>query len=678
MDPRARFQDKKNCSHIQCAVNQEMWEVISGTVMTGFDRVERRGTMPCQFGKGGTCCHVCNMGPCQIVEGVEELRGVCGATAATVAARNFSRMVAGGASAHSDHGRGVAEVFLHTAKGEGPYRITDENKVRLLAHCFGLDHEKDIKELAVEVGERALQIFGQQHGEIPFLSRAPEKRQAIWRELGIAPRGVDREVVELLHRTSIGVDQDYRSLLKASLRTALADGWGGSMIATELQDALFGTPQPIRAVVNLGVLKEDMVNVVVHGHEPEVAEALAFAARDPEILAEAKKVGAKGINLAGVCCTGNEILMRHGIPIAGSFIQQEMVLATGAVEVMIVDVQCIMQNIVTVAENFHTLIVTVSDKAEIEGATHIHFAHENILEAAKKVLRAAIERFPKRDKTKVHIPKATMDVVAGFSHETVLYILGGRFRASYKPLNENIINGRVLGVAAIVGCDNFRVNTEVQVELAKELIANNVLVLVTGCAATGMGRAGLLSPEAASLAGESLREVLEAVGCPPVLHMGSCVDNSRILVAATEMVATGGLGEDVSDLPVAGCAPQWMSEKAVSIGQYFVASGVLVVFGPNFPTAKSQVATDFLFNEMEKLVGGKWRVAERPSEFAEIMIDHINQKRKALGIDKPKPRVLFDMAMRRALGDTRPKTPFHGLGCFGPTYLRVEPEEAQK
>ncbi len=675
MDPRARFRDKRQCSHIQCAVNQEMWEIISGTVMTAFDRVERRGTIPCQFGKGGTCCHVCNMGPCQIVEGVEELRGVCGATAATVAARNFARMVAGGASAHSDHGRGVAEAFLLAAQGKGPYRITDENKVRLMAHTLGLDPNEDIKGLAVKVGEQVLALFGQQHGELPFLRRAPEKRQALWKELGIAPRGIDREIVEVIHRTSIGVDQDYRSILKASLRTALADGWGGSMIATELQDALFGTPQPIRAVVNLGVLKEDMVNVVVHGHEPEVAEALAFAARDPEIIAEAKKVGAQGINLAGVCCTGNEMLMRHGIPIAGSFIQQEMVLATGAVELMIVDVQCIMQNIVTVAENFHTLIVTASEKAEIEGATHIPFEHENILESAKKVLRAAIERFPKRDRKRVHIPKATMDVVAGFSHETVLYILGGRFRASYKPLNENIINGRVQGVAAIVGCDNFRVDHEIQIELAKELIAENILVLVTGCAATGMGRAGLLAPEAAELAGAGLREVLEAVGCPPVLHLGSCVDNSRILVAATEMVATGGLGEDVSDLPVAGCAPQWMSEKAISIGQYFVGSGVLVVFGPNFPTAKSEVTTNFLFKEMEKLVRGKWQVAETAQEFAQIMIDHIQQKRRALGIDKPKPRILFDMAMRRALGDTRPKTPFHGLGCFGPTYLRVGEEE---
>ncbi len=676
MDPRARFRDRKPSCTVQCAVNQEILEHLQGKVMTAPERVFKRGTKPCLFGKGGTCCHVCNMGPCQIIEGVEEMRGVCGATAATVASRNFCRMVAGGTSAHSDHGRGIAEVFYETVHGETEdFEIKDENKLRLVAYYFGLDPKKETRELAREVAVEALKQFGQQKGPLAFVKRAPEKRQAKWQELGVVPRGVDREVVELLHRTTVGVDQDFRSLLKASVRCALADGWGGSMLATELQDILFGTPVPIRATVNLGVLKEDMVNVTVHGHEPEVAEALAMAAQDPEIIKEAQKVGAKGINLAGICCTGNEVLMRRGIPIAGSFVQQEMALATGAVEAMIVDVQCIMQNVATVAQAFHTAVITVSDKAEIEGAMHIPFDHQHPVESAKKILREAISRFPKRDKARVYIPKNKMDVVAGFSHETILYILGGRFRASYKPLNENIINGRILGVAAIVGCDNFRVFDEVHVELAKELIANNVLVVATGCAATGLGRAGLLSPEAASLAGDSLREVLEAVGCPPVLHMGSCVDNSRILIALTEMVNTGGLGEDIDELPAVGCAPQWMSEKAVAIGNYFVGSGACVVFGPNFPTEKSQVATDYLFHEFKNIFGAHWLVARSAKEFAAVMIDKINEKRKNLGIDKPKPRILFDMAMRRALESPKVTSPFHGLGCFGPTHLRVEEEE---
>lgn len=651
MDTSRRFEKEtiKRCPSIQCLVNREILsQPIAENITTAAHRVAKRGATPCLFGQGGTCCRMCNMGPCQIIEGVEEMKGICGVDAATVAARNFARIVAGGAAAHSDHGRETAFAFYDTAKGETPYEIKDIFKLRRMARWLGIDPtDKKIEELALEVGKRSIEEFSKQRGSLYFVKRAPKKRQEVWAKTGIVPRGIDREIVEIMHRTHTGVDQNHVSIFKQAARCSLADGWGGSMIATELQDIMFGTPIPIRTIVNLGVLKEDMVNVAVHGHEPVLAEALAMAAQDQEIIAEAKKVGAQGVNLAGICCTGNEILMRKGIPMAGSFIQQEIAIATGVIEAMVVDVQCIMQGVTEVAKCFHTEVITTSERAEIPGAIHIPFDYHKALDIAKNILKRAISRFPLRKK--VYIPKHQMDVVAGFSHETVLYIQGGRFRASYKPLNDNIINGRILGVAAIVGCDNYRVFDEVQVELAKELIANNVLILTTGCAATGLGRAGLLSPEASSLAGEGLREVLEAVGCPPVLHMGSCVDNSRILIAATEMVKTGGLGDDISELPVAGCCPQWMSEKAISIGQYFVASGVMVVFGPTFPTSQSKIATDYLFYEMEKIYGGMWRVAEKPSEFAAIMIDHIRNKRRALGIDKKRERVLFDMAMRREL-----------------------------
>jgi len=352
--------------------------------------------------------------------------------------------------------------------------------------------------------------------------------------------------------------------------------------------------------------------------------------------------------------------MRRGLPIAGSFVQQEVVLATGAVEAMVVDVQCIMQGVSPVAGQFHTALLTTSEKAKMPGATHIPFDEHRALDVAKEILLRAVAKFPERGKN--FIPKHQMDVVAGFSHETINYILGGRFRGSYKPLNDNIINGRIKGVAAIVGCDNYRVLEEVHIELAKELIANDILVVVTGCAATGMGREGLLTPEALSMAGPGLREVLEAVGCPPVLHMGSCVDNSRILIALTEMVHTGGLGNDISDLPAIGCAPQWMSEKAVSIGQYFVSSGARVIFGPGFPTTGSREVTDYCFKGMLEPYGAVWDMAQTANEFSNKMIDAIHQKRAALGLDKKKERVLFDMAMRRELGNQA----LHGVGCHGP------------
>lgn len=678
IDERARFSKAKEGKY-QTKVAEEIYSCLGDEVLTSPKRVERRGTLPCAFGRGGTCCRVCNMGPCQIVEGVEELKGICGASAATVVARNFARMVAAGTSAHSDHGRHVARVFYEAVHGEAPFEIRDKRKLRVVAQAFGVDPTLPEKDLLVKLADSAMAIFSQQEGEIILTHRAPKPTLERWRKYGVVPRGVDREVVELLHRTTVGVDQDYKNILFGAVRCALADGWGGSMLATELQDLLLGNPQPIRAKVNIGtaVIKPDYVNVAVHGHDPILADALAVASRDPEILEEARKVGARGVNLAGICCTGNEVLMRMGIPVAGSFIQQEVTIATGAVEAVVVDVQCVMQNIVNIAKEFHTVVITTSPISMMEGALHIPFDEKRALDVAKEILKTAISRFPLRDPKKVRIPEHSIDIVAGFSHETIMYILGGRFRASYKPLNENIINGKIRGLAVLAGCDQYRVHEPIQVELAKELIANNVLVLATGCSATNMAMAGLLSPEAIELAGPGLREVLEAVGCPPVLHMGACVDNSRILIAATEIHHTGGLGDDLWMIPAVGAAPQWMSEKAIAIGMYFVATGVQVVFGPDFPTLGSKVVTDFLFYEIEKYFMGSWRVARTANEFANIMIDRIDFGRKINGIDKPKPRVLFDMAMRRALEGPKHVPVFHGLGCFG-AHVKYTPEEKEK
>ena len=628
-------------------------------VSTAFDRADT--IKPCPIGVVGSCCRNCGMGPCRVplAKGKEETpeerqkrKGVCGATAETIAARNFIRMVAGGVAAHSDHGRGVAELFLAVAKGEASgYKIKDEQKLLQLALDWGVEiGDRSNQEIAVDIGNIALAEFGKQEGELLFLKRAPLKRQEVWRREGVAPRGVDREVVETMHRTHIGVDQDYRNLLKQGVRTSLADGWGGSMIATELQDILFGTPAPILGRVNLGVLKRDEVNIIIHGHEPLLSEMIVAVTQDPEMVKLAKSKGAKGINLAGICCTANEILMRHGVPLAGNFLQQELALITGAVEAMVVDVQCIMQSLPEIAQCYHTKIITTSPKAKIPGAIHIQFDEHKAIESARAIVMTAIENFPNRGQN-VHIPQEQNDLVAGFSHETINYLLGGLFRASYRPLNDNIINGRIRGVAGVVGCNNPRVtHDDIHVTLVKELIKNDVLVIQTGCSAMACAKAGLLTLEAAAkYAGEGLASVCEAVGIPPVLHMGSCVDNSRILMAATAMVKDGGLGDDISDLPAAGAAPEWMSEKAIAIGQYFVASGVFTVFGVTWPTLGSKDVTDFLFKDMEKMYGGMWAFEPDPLKTAKLMIEHIDKKRKALGIDKARERVLYDMAMRREM-----------------------------
>jgi carbon-monoxide dehydrogenase catalytic subunit len=645
------------------SIDQGTLELIEKAAKDGvnltFDRAE--AIKACPIGSVGSCCKNCGMGPCRVPlpKGKEETpeekqkrRGVCGATAETIAARNFIRMIAGGAAAHSDHGRGVAELFLAVAKGEAPgYGIKDEQKLLQVALDLGVEiGERTNNEIAADIGKIALGEYGKQEGELITLRKAPLKRQELWRKLGVAPRGIDREIVEIMHRTHIGVDQDYKSLLKQGVRAAIADGWGGSMLATELQDILFGTPAPVLGQANLGVLEKDEVNIIIHGHEPLLSEMIVAAAQEPEMIELAKAKGAKGINLSGMCCTANEILMRHGVPIAGNFLQQELAIVTGAVDAMVVDVQCIMQSIQTVAECYHTKIITTSPKARIPGATHVEFDEHDALKSAREIVKTAIENFPNR-KGNIHIPNNKTDQIAGFSHETINYLLGGMFRASYRPLNDNIINGRIRGVAGVVGCNNARAkHNEGHVNMVKELIKNDVLVITTGCNAIACAEAGLLVPEAAKkFAGKGLAEVCETVGIPPVLHMGSCVDNSRILIAATAMVKDGGLGDDISDLPVAGAAPEWMSEKAISIGQYFVASGVYTVFGVTWPTTGSKEVTDYLFKDMEEMLGGMWAFEPDPIRAAHLMIAHIDKKRKALGIDKARERVLYDMDMRREL-----------------------------
>jgi carbon-monoxide dehydrogenase catalytic subunit len=646
--------EEKKTKSVDQAPLEMLAKAAEEKIATAFDRAEKM--KPCPIGAEGSCCKNCAMGPCRVPTSRgsgEKSTGVCGATAETISARNFCRMIAAGSAAHSDHGRRVVEAFKLMAEGKTrDFQIKDEQKLLKIALDMGVNiGNRSNNEIALDIAKICEAEFGKQDGELLFIKNAPKKRQEIWRNLGVVPRGIDREVVELMHRTHMGVDQDYKNLMLQGTRAALADGWGGSMIATEIQDCMFGTPTPTLSEINLGVLKEDMVNVIIHGHEPALAEMLAIEAHDPELTKYAQSKGAKGINLAGMCCTANEVMMRHGVPIAGNFLQQELAIITGAVDAMVVDVQCIMQGLAEVARCFHTKLITTDNRAKITGADYMAFDEHNPRASARAIIKAAIDNYTNRNPDKVRIPQVKMPMVAGFSHETISYLLGGLFRASYRPLNDNIINGRIRGLAGVVGCNNARtVHDSAHIAMIKELLKNDVLVLSTGCSAMAAAKQGLMVPEAAKkFCGPGLAEVCETVGIPPVLHLGSCVDNSRILIAATAVVKDGGLGDDLSDLPAAGAAPEWMSEKAISIGQYFVASGVYTVFGTTFPTVGSQEFTDHLFKDMEELYGGKWDFQPDPVKAAKLMIAHIDKKRKALGIDKARERVLYDMSMRREM-----------------------------
>ncbi len=594
---------------------------------------------PCPIGEKGACCRICSMGPCRLVgKDAEEKTGLCGADLPTIAARHFARQVAGGAAAHSDHGRDMAMTLRAVALDEAAgYKVKDEQKLMSVADHMGIPTQgRAVNEIALDVADTALAQFGQPHGEIIYTKRATPKRQKLWRELGITPRAIDREIVEILHRTHEGVDLDAENILKSSLRCSLADGWGGSLLSTDMSDILFGTPSPLSSEVNLGVLKDDQVNVIVHGHEPTLSAMLVEAARDPELIAEAKAAGAEGINLAGICCTSNEILMRYGIPAAGNFLHQELAVLTGAVEAMVVDVQCIMQALGPLARRFHTQLITTSPKAKIPGATHVEFDEHRAPETAREIVRMAIANYPNRGP--IHIPNYHEPLVAGFSHEYLNYMQGGFHRGSFRPLNDAIIAGRVRGLAGVVGCNNARVTQdEGIVEMIKRFIADDVMVVVTGCAATAGAKAGYLSPEILDHAGPGLREVMEAIGIPPVLHLGSCVDNSRILTVLTQVATEGGLGEDIDDLPAVGLCPEWMCEKAISIGTYFAASGAHVIFGVSSPVEASSVATRLMTEGWEEMVGGDLEFIPDWDAMYARSLELIDAKRAALKLPAHDP-----------------------------------------
>ena len=585
----------------------------------------------CPIGAQSACCKHCAMGPCRMnTNSPYDRVGVCGATVDTIAARNLGRMVAAGTAAHTDHGMGMLELFREVIEGKVVgYSIKDPLKLYEVAESLDIEtKDRELKDVAMDLYKVLELTYTQVDGEIPMVKRVPPKTLELWRKEGIVPRGAMREIMEMMHRSCIGVDQDYENITKQISRTALADGWGGSMVSTEISDILFGTPSPVEVEMDMGVLKEDKVNIIVHGHEPILLEGMMISVNDPDLIKMSQEAGAKGINLVGMCCSGLEGLSRHGLPHAGNFSSTEAILVTGAVDAMTVDVQCIKQDMARVADCYDTPFITTNYRAKIEGATHIPLNEHNPSECTDEIVLKAISRFKTRSK-EIEIPRKVGRGVHGFSHEYIKYMLGGSFRGGYKPLNDNIINGKIRGVAGVVGCTNPRSKQDYShVELVKELIKNNVLVLQTGCSQSALSKAGLTVPGAAALAGDGLAEVCETVGIPPVLGLGSCVDNTRILIAASAMVEEGGLGDSLADLPAAGCAPEWMSEKALAIGQYFVASGVFTVFGHTFPIINGTNFEKHLFDELEGKGFGK---------------------REALGINTKKERVLLGMEDRRSL-----------------------------
>ena len=591
----------------------------------------------CSFGESGTCCRICSMGPCRITP--KSPRGICGCDVHGIVGRNYVRFTAGGAAAHSDHGRQIMHTLYQTKEG-GAYQVKDPDKLKKLADEWGVESEgKDIYDLAHEMAYKGLLEYGKPFGEQLFVQRAPEHTRELWEKANIVPRAIDREISTSMHMTHMGNSSLAEALIRQSLRTGLCDGWGGSMMGTEFSDVMFGTPKPKDTTANIGVMEKDMVNIVVHGHDPSVSEMVVFYANDPEMIALAKSYGAKGINVVGVCCTGNEVAMRLGIPMAGNFLCQENVVLTGACEAVVVDVQCIFPALGPLSKCFHTKFITTSPIAMMPDSDFIEFHEETAAANGKAIVKMAVENFKNRDWDLVNIPNLKTEARVGYSVEAIKKCLDGVTNShvddlgTQKPLRDVVKAGVIRGAVAMVGCNNPKVRPDTaHIELMKKLIANDVIVIVSGCSAQAAAKAGLMSLEAKELCGEGLKRVCELVGIPPILHMGSCVDISRMMVLASDLAKDWGV--NISQVPVVGCAPEWMSEKAVSIGNYVIATGIDTFLGVDPYTKGSTEVTELLQGEhgVKDWVEANFTVETNIEKLGDMMLQRIEEKRAALCI----------------------------------------------
>ncbi len=595
-------------------------------------------TPHCGFGEAGTCCRICSMGPCRITP--KAPRGICGCDVHGIVARNYLIFTGGGAATHSDHGREIMHT-LHATKEGGNYQVKDPEKLIRIAKEWGVETEgKDIYDLAHEMAEIGLLEYGKPFGYQRFTERAPEHTQNLWKDAEILPRAIDREVSQSMHMTHMGCSSMAEALIRQALRAGLSDGWGGSMMGTEFSDVMFGTPRPIDTEANIGVMEKENVNIVVHGHDPSLSEMVVYYANDPEMIAYAKSMGAKGITVSGVCCTSNEVTMRHGIPMAGNYLNQENVVLTGACEAIVVDVQCIFPALGPLSKCFHTKFITTSPIARIPDSEFIQFHAETADVSAKAIVKMAIENFPNRNKELVNIPNQKQKARVGYSVEAIKGVLDGVANSQLdefgttKPLIECVHSGVLRGAVAMVGCNNPKVRPDTaHIGLMKKMLENDIIVITTGCSAQAAAKAGLMDPEQAKeYCGAGLKRVCELAGIPPVLHMGSCVDISRMMILASDIAKDWGI--NISQVPVVGCAPEWMSEKAVSIGNYVVATGIETFLGVDPYSKGSTEVTELLQGEngINKWVEAKFVVDTDIESLGDKMIACIEAKRAALGI----------------------------------------------
>ncbi|MBS4026296.1 MAG: anaerobic carbon-monoxide dehydrogenase catalytic subunit [Clostridia bacterium] len=616
-------------------------------VETYLDRFEAQQPQ-CGFGLRGVCCRMCQWGPCRISP--KSPRGICGKDQNSIVLGNILRALAAGLAGHGRHAHECIMTIMAVADGKLDIPLVGEERVWELAEKFGLNMEgKELNQAAKEVAQVLLDDLGRMiDTPIKMLEAfAPEERKKVWRELGVIPRSGAYEIMEALHMTTLGSCSDWTALAAQELRSALAYCYStlfGSSMATEI---LYGIPKPKVTEVNYGILKEDHVNILIHGHSPIMAEKVLEKVESSIMKELAKKLGAKGIIVGGMCCTGNELLARYGTPTVTNILGQELALGTGAVDALVADMQCVIPGVKHVADCFGTEVITTSNSNRIPGATHIPFDPEKtgqIDRDAEQVVRLAIENFGKRDRSKIQIPQKTTKAMTGFSYEAILENFGGR-----EKLLELLKSGKIKGIATVVGCNSPKVTYEYNhVTIVKKLIEGNILVTTTGCSAHALLNAGLCSPDAADWVGEGLKEICREHGIPPVLTVGGCVDNTRSLRLFIALAEEAGL--PLKDMPFMFVGPEPGNEKTIGQGVTFLSHGIsnLVGFPAPIPVPipkrveggedwemdrGSNDIADFFAGDYGVLpkLGAKIYTEPNPQLAAQTIRLHIKRKRLALG-----------------------------------------------
>ena len=602
-----------------------------------FDRFDKQKPH-CSFGIAGTCCKACNMGPCKIT--AKSPKGTCGADADTIVARNLLRGAAAGVSQHGMHAREVILSLKWAAEGKLDLPIIGKQKVIDVANSFGIKTKRrQFNNIAKDVADVLLDDLSNTDPNREYKTLealAPPERKKIWKDLGLIPISAYHEVFEAFHKSGVGTDADWKSLMEEFHRCGLAFTFSGVMGSSIATDALFGVGDRVTGKVNLGALEEGYVNIALHGHLPTLVSKIVETGQSEELVKLAKENGAKGIKFYGICCSSLAAMYRYGgvIPLSNA-VSAELVIATGAIDLWIADVQDVYPAIMDVANCFHTKVVTTSESARLPGAERIEYDHyhsniDKTNEIAREIVLKGIERFKERQErgVQVHIPNVEVTAEVGFSLE----YLSRRFKG-IGPVTEAIKSGKILGIVNMVGCNNPKVPFErCIIDVAEELIKNNVLVLTNGCASYPLMKMGFCEKGAGDkFAGEGLKEFLEG-DIPPVLHVGECIDNTR----SSGIMATIAreMGVPIADMPYAFTSPEWSNEKAIDAALGFRLLGINSYHCVEQQVYGSRNVSEYLKEGSLELLGSKMVVNMDPKLLAKQILDDMRESRKKLGWDK--------------------------------------------